>query len=242
MGSNKKRNRSNRRKTGKKQKCIMIALAVVLIVLLIWAAIVYRESSKEKKAEETKEEQQITFPYELEDGKLQIDSLFQFTGTNPDCEDQECEEVGALQLTNVSEEYLASSDITIKFSDGSEMLFLVEDIPAGKSVVAFEIENVMYDDKTEVISITAKTKYSSNVSLKEESVLLNADDIGIAIENISQNALKDVSVKYHCNLNDIYFGGKSYECLVKSLAVGESVLLDTSECYLGEATVVSINY
>lgn len=242
MGRNKKRNRLNRRKTGKKQKRIMIILAVVLVLLLIWAAIVYHESSKEKKAEKTKEEQQITFPYELEDGKLILESVFPYTGTNLDCNEEEGEDIGAIQLTNMSDETLETADITVMMSDKSELKFRVEELPSGESVLAFDIENNVLDQSAEVIDITVETSYSSKTSLEEESFSMTIEEDQIQLTNVTQDDLKNISVKYHCRLNDMYFGGKCYESLVETLKAGETTVIDASECYLGEAAVISITY
>lgn len=229
--------------------CLWRLLAVsILILLLVIGLIIYKKINKEEehadigadRAEE--QEEGLEFPYMLENGKLEIGSVFQFTGTNPDCNDEECEEVGAIQLLNASEDYLESADIIVRLADGSELVYRVEGIPSGKSVLAFETKNQIYNEKNKVIDITAKTDYSSEASLKEEELSFSIDDAGITVSNISQESLANITIKYHCNVDEMYFGGKCYEGLVESLAAGENVILDAAECYLGEAAVVNVIY
>lgn len=169
-----------------------------------------------------------------------MDSLFQFTGTNPDCNNEECEDTGAIQLKNCSEKYLQYADIKVELSDETKLEFHVEDIPSEQSVLAFEVKNQSYDGQAKIIKITAKTSYMENASRKEDAVSIAGDVSGIHITNISSEELKNMVIKYHCYMDDIFFGGTAYEGFVESLAAGEEIVLETPECYLGEATVTQI--
>lgn len=62
------------------------------------------------------------------------------------------------------------------------------------------------------------------------------------MENISGNALADLKIKYHCILDDMYFGGISSETEVDGIDAGESIVVDTSDSILGDAEIVSITY
>ena len=118
----------------------------------------------EEDAEETDEG--LAFPYLLEEEQIQVDSLFQYSGINPDAENAECEDVAAIQMKNNSEQYLESAEVSVELSDGTAYSFVVQDIPAGKSVIAFESGNTSYDGKTGVAFIEAKTSYSSEAGVK----------------------------------------------------------------------------
>lgn len=220
------------------------AILIIVVIVLATLIVMDKRNTEREKAEQKKEleEKGVNFPYKLDKDKLEVASVFQYSGMNPDCEDEECEKVGAIQLLNASEDYLESADIVAKLADGSELAFRVEGLPSGKSVLAFEIKNQTYDKENKVIDITAETNYSSEASLKEEELSFSIDSEGIKVDNISQENLANITIKYHCNVDDMYFGGKCYEDLVESLEAGESVKLEASECYLGEAAVVNIIY
>lgn len=174
-------------------------------------------------------------------GRLVIESLFQLSSINPDCNDEMGEDVASLQIENASDEYLKSADIQVLLHDGTEFKFHMEDVPAGKKVLAFELENQVYDKKSGVKDITVEAEYSAEASLMEGQVSASVDEAGLKLENTSGEALQNLTVKYHCLFEEMYYGGRSYAKTIESLAPGESTVVDTSECYLGEAAVVSIS-
>ena len=254
--------------TGKKQRKLWIVLILAIVIILGVVIAVNQSSSKQEssteKSEENEEASKVTeaaeeateedeedaeetdeglaFPYLLEEEQIQVDSLFQYSGINPDAENAECEDVAAIQMKNNSEQYLESAEVSVELTDGTAYSFVVQDIPAGKSVIAFESGNTSYDGKTGVAFIEAKTTYSSEAGVKEDEVKVTSDDNGVQISNISGDAIGTMKVKYHCVMDDMYFGGISSETEVDGLAAGESTAVDTSESILGDADVVSITY
>lgn len=251
--------------TGRKQRKIWIVLILAIVVILGVVIAVNQSSSKQESSTEKSEENEaaskvteaaeddaeedseetnegLAFPYLLEEEQIQVDSLFQYSGINPDAENAECEDVAAIQMKNNSEQYLESAEVSVELTDGTAYSFVVQDIPAGKSVIAFESGNTSYDGKTGVAFIEAKTAYSSEAGVKEDEVKVTSDDNGVQISNISGDAIGTMKVKYHCVMDDMYFGGISSETEVDGLAIGESTAVDTSESILGDADVVSITY
>ena len=251
---------------GRKKNRLWILLIVVIVVLLgIVIAINQGGHEQEPSTEQTDENETVDdvqtaetneeetepseetdtgleFPYLLDDDKIQIDSLFQYSGINMDAQNEECEDVASLQLKNNSDQYLEKAEISVELTDGTAFSFEVEDVPASKSVMAFDTANTVYDGKTGVALINAATTYSSDAGLKETDVKIISDDNGVQMENISGNALANLKIKYHCVMDDMYFGGISSETEVAGLAAGETTTVDTSESILGDAEVVSITY
>ena len=251
---------------GRKKNRLWILLIVVIVVLLgIVIAINQGGHEQEPSTEQTDENETVDdvqtaetneeetepseetdtgleFPYLLDDDKIQIDSLFQYSGINMDAQNEECEDVASLQLKNNSDQYLEKAEISLELTDGTAFSFEVEDILAGKSVMAFDTANTAYDGKTGVALIDATTTYSSDAGLKETDVKITSDDNGVLLENISGDVLANLKIKYHCVMDDMYFGGISSETEVAGLAAGETTTVDTSESILGDAEVVSITY
>ena len=251
---------------GRKKNRLWILLIVVIVILLgIVIAINQGGHKQEPSTEQTEENETVDdvqtaetneeetepseetdtgleFPYLLDDDKIQIDSLFQYSGINMDAQNEECEDVASLQLKNNSDQYLEKAEISVELTDGTAFSFEVEDIPAGKSVMAFDTANTAYDGKTGVALIDATTTYSSDAGLKETDVKITSDDNGVLLENISGDVLANLKIKYHCVMDDMYFGGISSETEVAGLAAGETTTVDTSESILGDAEVVSITY
>ena len=251
---------------GRKKNRLWILMIVVIVVLLgIVIAINQGGHEQEPSTEQTDENETVDdvqtaetneeetepseetdtgleFPYLLDDDKIQIDSLFQYSGINMDAQNEECEDVASLQLKINSDQYLEKAEISVELTDGTAFSFEEEDIPAGKAVMAFDTANTAYDGKTGVALIDATTTYSSDAGLKETDVKITSDDNGVQLENISGDVLANLKIKYHCVMDDMYFGGISSETEVAGLAAGETTTVDTSESILGDAEVVSITY
>lgn len=184
----------------------------------------------------------IEFPYKLKNDELEIEFLFQYSGINPDCNDEEGENIGAIQLKNSSGQYLKSAELTVIMEDGEKLSFLIEDIPAESTVMAFEIENSEYDEQQTVTEIVAEVEYSEETFMREGTVEVLTDEIGISLRNQSAEKIQNMTVIYHCDMDDIYFGGKSYQKEIEMLGAGESTTVSAEECYFGQAAVVDIMY
>lgn len=229
----------SKNKNNKKQKLISIVLVVILILLIIWAVNVYRESSKEKKTQER--QQEITFPYEMEDGKLEIESLFQFSGTNPDCEDKDGENIAALNIKNNSEQHLSSAEIRINLEDGTKLVFEATDIPAGQLAMIFEKDNKIYDPSENCTLIEDTAEYEETTARMEDKLTIDVQETTITLTNISDEDLTNMLLHCHCFFDEAYFGGLTYTYHVDSIPAGGSVSVQADECYLGEAAVVRVS-
>ena len=228
----------------KSKKIITIIFGIILVLLIILLVVLTghkRSLAKQEAAKkaEAKAEKGLELPYQFDDGKLEMKSIFSYAGPNPDNNAEEGDNIAAIQMTNCSDTYLASAQITVTVGDGT---YQVEALPAGKTVTAFEVQNQELPDKPAVKKIDAKTQYSNDVSLHEEALTITVEDTNIGLTNISQEAIQNMTVFYHDVMDDEYFGGKSYRKTVESLAAGESTTVTAEECYIGEAAVASISY
>lgn len=185
------------------------------------------------------ENSQIEFPYELQDGKLIVNSLFQSSIDNPDCNNEMGEDIASLEITNQSDEFCASAEITITMSDGTEISFTATDIPAGKKIWVFASDNKRVDlnDSCEKIESSAKFK---EVSMLEEQLSVSVDDTSITIQNLTENEITNLSVCCHCLFDDVYFGGLTYIYPLTVISAGGSVTIEADDCYMGVAEVVCI--
>ena len=110
-------------------------LLTLLIVLMMLTGCGKNETQTEKEIiSEEQQEQSLSFPYELENGKLVINSLFQSSIMNPDCRDEMGEDVATLELENGSGEFLESAEIVVTLTDGEELEFEISCIPDGEKV------------------------------------------------------------------------------------------------------------
>lgn len=202
------------------------------------------ESTDEEEPADTAEEDDtgLEFPYKLDHNRLRIDSLFQYSGVNPDAQLENGDDIASIQLKNISDQYLESAEISVELDNGTAFSFTLQDIPAGKSVTAFDTANTSYDGNAGVAYIEAQASYNADASVNEDACAITKDDQGVHLQNISGDTLNNIQVKYHSILDDMYFGGLSYTATVDSLAVDETTAVDTSEDMLGDVEIVSIAY
>lgn len=227
----------------KSKKIITIIFGIILVLLIILLVVLTGHKRSLAKQEAAKKaEKGLELPYQFDDGKLEMKSIFSYAGPNPDNNAEEGDNIAAIQMTNCSDTYLASAKITVTVGDGTKLTYQVEALPAGKTVTAFEVQNQELPDKPAVKKIDAKTQYSNDVSLHEDALTITVEDTNIGLTNISQEAIQNMTVFYHDVMDDEYFGGKSYRKTVESLAAGESTTVTAEECYIGEAAVAGISY
>ena len=250
--SNKKNRKHTSGRRGKHKRIspvvlfIVVAVAAVVIAFIAIAAAVYTsDSGKSGNGQDTPEEEQqaegLAFPYELEDGKISVDSIFQFTGFNPDNENAEGENIAALTVVNQSEQHLASARFIVKLADGSQLAFEVTDLPAGQKAMIFEKENQVYelDDVCEEITDTAEFEDASPVMADRLSS--EVQETAVTLTNNSEEDLTDLLLHCHCVIDDAYFGGLTYTYPIESIPAGQSASVNAEDCYLGQAAVVRVS-
>lgn len=183
----------------------------------------------------------LTFPYELEDGKLELTSIFQFTGFNPDCNNEEGEDIAALSIVNQSEEHVKNAEIKVKLTDGRTLLFEIQDLPADASVMVFEKNNAGYGNTDECAEITGKASWEEETALAKEQLSIGVSGTTVTLTNISEEEVSNLLLHCHCKMDDSYFGGLTYQYPVERLQAGESISIEAEDCYLGEASVVRVS-
>lgn len=247
MSSRKKKKKQSRRAV--KIVLLLIIIVVVSIIVLLVGSFKDDGSDKDEQknvvqstvtAETSKVEKKDIFPYELEEGKLEVTSLFQYSGSNPDCGDEEGENIASLSVTNKSDEQLVSAELTAVLLDGTEIIFEIKDVPAGKSVMVFSRDNISYEMSNACESISCTAEFSGESAIMEDQIAIQVDETTVTLTNLTEQNLTDLTVCCHCLLDEDYFGGLTYSYPVESIAAGESITLQAEECYLGEAAVVRI--
>ena len=183
-------------------------------------------------------EEKFPLPALLDSERLELISVFEFTGMNPDCENVYAEEIGAIQVKNVSGSYLETAELQITMSNGECLEYVVKDIPADMEVMAFELQNQVYDDTYQIEDVQVTAEYS-DVNIQDRFAW-SVEGSEITVENISDEDMKNVNVQYHCTIDGLSYGGTSYELEVGDLQPGESATVTDMFCFVGDVTVVNV--
>lgn len=246
MSNKRRKKRTPGRKSKKALSKIWIISVVVAAILIAVIAIAAAYIKKMEKSGSEKPDsagemgERITFPYELAEGKLQAASLFQYSGLNPDCNNEEGEDIAALEIVNQSDEFCKSAEIEIAMQDGTELVFKAEDIPAGKKIWVFESSNQSIGQDDACKEIRDNSEFGE-VSFMESQITTSVEDTTITIENLTGEEITDLMVGCHCLFEDTYFGGVSYSYPAGTIPAGGRVIVDAADCYMGSAEVVWIS-
>lgn len=182
----------------------------------------------------------ISFPASLENGRLEILSTMTYSGVNPDCGNQEGNDVAGIVLKNTSAEYLSEALITLTLSNGTEANFLVTDLPVGRTAMAFSTENAPLFSAN-CVEIFCESEFDAEASLSEGMVDVQTDGVTVTLTNVSGSDLNHIVVYCHNILDPDYFGGVTYKYNVEHLAAGGSTTVDAWDCILGMAEVVRVD-
>ena len=242
--SNAKKKHGRRRKRTGRGKFLFIAIIVIAAVIVIIAAVFHKKENTGITGEVSETGQQETglaFPYELEDGRLSVDSVFQFSGFNPDNGNEEGENIAALEVTNHSDQQLVAAEISVSLTDDRKFTFEVADVPAGQSVLVFEKENQTYGLNDICTEITDTAEFGDGAVRMEDRLSIQVEETTVTLTNHSEEELNHLLLHCHCLIDGSYFGGLTYTYPVESIPAGQNITVEAEDCYLGEAAVVRVS-
>ncbi len=182
----------------------------------------------------------IPFPVELEGGMLTVRSIFTYSGMDPDADWAFGESIAGIQLTNTSDEYLRSAEVTAILADGAVLTFRAEDVPAGKTVMAFAQEHRLLADPDSCEDIYGDAEFFAGDPLASDLVELRTAGTEITLKNVSGRDLTNLNVTCHGLLDESLFGGTAYHYTIASLPAGGSTVIHALDCLLGMAEVVRV--
>lgn len=184
------------------------------------------------------QEDVLDFPAKLEDTKLEIESLFSFSGINPDSGNQEGDDLATIMLKNTSEAYLEQAVIRATLLDGTECTFVVTDLPAGKSTMAFATGNEALAQENSCVSLSCEASFTE----LEPWDQLSVSTVGttVTLQNNSDKDLTNIDVYCRDVFGESYFGGITYKQTISNLPANQSATVDVTDSLLGMVEVVRI--
>lgn len=180
------------------------------------------------------------FPVELEDGLLTVRSLFQFSGMNPDADNAFGEDIAGVELTNNSDSHMTAAEVTVLMRDGTVLTFRAEDVPAGRTVMAFCVEHASIRNVNGCEEVYGYAEFDDSDPLRSDLVACTVDGIAITVRNVSGAELSDLNVICHGLLDGSFFGGSTYCYNVSTLPAGASTVIYAADCILGMTEVVRV--
>lgn len=182
----------------------------------------------------------VEFPILLADGKLEISSLFQSTGINPDHSNQEGSDIATVVLTNTSDDMLTAATVTATLDDGTEIRFQAANLPAGKTAMVFSEDHISLPSDAVCVSIVGEADWDMSGQTMPEGVSASAEGMMITVTNHTAQDIPELIVYCRSPLGEEYYGGIAYEYKVTDLPANGSSTFVAADCILGLAEVVKI--
>lgn len=198
------------------------------------------ETGSESETSITEDESEsiaLSMPYVLDSGLI-IDTYFQYTGINPDCQEEEGTDVASIQLINKTGRYIKEALIEMTLDYKQTVHFVIKDLPTDAQLYAFDINNTSCSGTAVITGFKENVVFSDEYALDEEVVSIIYDVMSAEISNISDQSIGACKIIYHDQMDGILFGGISYQQEIETLEAGESIYIEMPECYIGGPMIV----
>ena len=180
------------------------------------------------------------FPVLLEDGMLTVQSMFQFSGMNPDADLQFGENIAGLQMVNTSDRHLTVAELAAVLEDGTILSFRAEDVAPGMTVMAFSLEHGSVEDPDRCVEVYGYAEFEEGDPLSSDLVEIQVEGVEITVKNVSGMDLTNLDIICHGLLDGSAFGGRAYTYRITSLASGGSTTVHALDCILGMTQVTRV--
>ena len=255
-----KATKSNRKpaSNNKKKIVLIVILSVILAVLLMFFVVPqllfrlrgdvenpdFDEAGQTEAIAESVPEASydpadtLVFPLALEDGKLEIESFFPYSGMNPDGGFEDVTDTAAIILNNTSDQYLDQAVITAILQDGTQCIFRIHGIPAGKSVTTFATGNEVFATNGFCAELSCEASFIAEETWDQLDVFV--EGLTVTLQNNSDNDLANIDVYCRDTFGDSYFSGIAYKYTIDELPAGQHATVNVTDSVLGMIEVVRI--
>lgn len=247
---------------GRKWPLVLFLVVAFLLIALVATALLVPEewleptplpetaaSPPQSTAEPLRTEEEPTtvshglgLPYGLDDGSLTVLSLFPSAVSNPDCGEEMGEDLASLEIQNTSGRHLTRAEIDILLMTGESLHFVIEDLPAGMNVWAFDTSNQSIAEDAVCSEITCTAEYEAETPLVPDVLEITAEESLVTVTNLTAEDIPDAEIAFRCLFDDLlYYGGRTWTYATGPIPAGGSVTLEVYECYLGTAEAVRVS-
>ena len=182
----------------------------------------------------------LQLPVALEEGRLEVTSLFQSSGINPDCGNREGTDIATIALKNNSEYFLTEATVTAILADGTKIRFLATNLPSGKTAMVFSGDNISLPKDAVCVSIDCKAQWDKSGQTMPQGISASADGMMVTVMNDTAQDIPELIVYCCTPLGEVYFGGTSYKYTINDLPANGSRTFMAVDCIVGLAEVVRI--
>lgn len=222
------------KKEWRRRFCLLLTVLALLL-----AGCGSAESTADQEEPKPPAGEALALPCVLEDGRLVVENIFQYSGMNPDHSNEEGRETAALEVCNASVLHLENARLTLTVEDGSEIDFVIRDLPAGATVMVFSQENLPMTEGSQR-ELACEADFTEEAPMAQGRIDTAVEGMNITLTNVSGEPLENVKVSCHSLLEGKCYGGVTYEYTIDEIEAGAAVTVEAADCYLDGALPVRI--
>ena len=184
----------------------------------------------------------VALPYQVQDTPIIIEGIGQYTGPFvEDGNDEPEANVLAIVVRNGSDADVEYAEVHFSTGDGSEAVFHISTLPAGSGAVVLEQNKREYNAEEMLTFADKLYAQAEEMSLMEDDVRVTAEDGALTLENLTDQSLGTVYVRYKNKLNDNYYlGGITYSCKFENVGAGDEITEQTKHFTVDGSTVLMV--
>lgn len=184
----------------------------------------------------------VALPYQVQDTPIIIEGIGQYTGPFvEDGNDEPEANVLAIVVRNGSDADVEYAEVHFSTGDGSEAVFHISTLPAGSSAVVLEQNKREYSAEETLAFADKLYAQAEEMSLMEDDVRVTAEDGALTLENLTDQSLGTVYVRYKNKLNENYYlGGITYSCKFENVGAGDKITEQTKHFTVDGSTVLMV--
>lgn len=184
----------------------------------------------------------VALPYQVQDTPIIIEGIGQYTGPFvEDGNDEPEANVLAIVVRNGSDADVEYAEVHFSTGDGSEAVFHISTLPAGSGAVVLEQNKREYNAEETLTFADKLYAQAEEMSLMEDDVRVTAEDGALTLENLTDQSLDTVYVRYKNKLNDNYYlGGITYSCKFENVGAGDEITEQTKHFTVDGSTVLMV--
>lgn len=184
----------------------------------------------------------VTLPYQVQGTPIIIEGIGQYTGPFvEDGNDEPEANVLAIVVRNGSDADVEYAEVHFSTGDGSEAVFHISTLPAGSGAVVLEQNKREYNAEETLTFADKLYAQAEEMSLMEDDVRVTAEDGALTLENLTDQSLGTVYVRYKNKLNDNYYlGGITYSCKFENVGAGDEITEQTKHFTVDGSTVLMV--
>ena len=184
----------------------------------------------------------VALPYQVQDTPIIIEGIGQYTGPFvEDGNDEPTANVLAIVVRNDSDADVEYAEVHFSTGDGNDAVFHISTLPAGGSAVVLEQNKREYNAEETITFADKLYAQAEEMSLMEDDVRVTAEDGALTLENLTDQSLGTVYVRYKNKLNDNYYlGGITYSCKFENVGAGDEITEQTKHFTVDGSTVLMV--